>query len=82
MEHFQINQLIFTSNDLSCLTAQIHAPTEATLPTHSGTKTSTQRCLPDVKRSQTSSSNISKIRCNASDISIALKWTYESPSSL
>lgn len=71
-----------SSNERSCLTAQTQAPTLAALPNISGMNTSTQRCRPEVSRSQASSSNISKIKCNESDISIALKCEYESPSTL
>lgn len=70
------------SNERSCLTDHTQAPTLATLPKINGTKTNTHRCRPDVKRSQASNSNIRRIRCRDSDISIALKWEYESPSSL
>ena len=69
------------SKDRSCLTAHTHAPTLATLAKISGTNTNTQMWRPVCRWSQASNSNISKMRCIESEISIALKWEYESPSS-
>lgn len=61
------------SNDRSCLTDHTQAPTLATLPNINGTKTITQYWRFDDKQSQANNSNISKMRCNENDISIALK---------
>lgn len=61
------------SNDRSCLTDHTQAPTLATLPNINGTKTITQYGRFDDKQSQANNSNMSKMRCNENDISIALK---------
>lgn len=70
------------SKERSCLTDQTHAPTLATLPNINGIKTSTHKWRPDVRRSHANSSNINRMRCSDNEISMALKWAYESPSNL
>ena len=61
-----------TSNDLSCLTAQILTAIDTIDMKIRGMKTRIQRCLPLSNLSQTSKSNISNMRCRAKLISIAL----------
>lgn len=61
-----------SSNERSCLTDQTQAPTLATLPKISGTKTRTHKLRPELRRSHANNSNINRIRCNENDISIAL----------
>lgn len=70
------------SKERSCFTLHIQAPTLEILPNISGMNTSTHKWRPDVRRSHASNSNMRRIRCNDSDINIALKCEYESPSSL
>lgn len=78
--YFKVFIIEITSNDRSfCFTAQIQKNTLTMLATINGMNTKIHKCLlPDVKRSQIRNSNISKIRCNDSDISIDLNWMYES----
>ena len=70
--HFTTNLLKRTSNDLSCLTAQMHTAMLTIDMKISGIKTRIHKCLFDSSLSHTSSSNINNIKCNARDISIDL----------
>lgn len=53
---------VHTSNERSCLTAQIQTAIDTIEINIKGINTRIQRCLPDSNLSQTKSSNISRIR--------------------
>lgn len=62
----------FTSNDLSCFTAQIHTAMLTIEMKINGINTKIHKCLPDSSLSHTNNSNMRRIRCRANDISIDL----------
>ena len=63
---------LFTSKDRSCFTAQIQTAIETTEMNINGMNTRIHKCLPDCNLSQANNSNISRIKCRANVISIAL----------